>query len=102
MSRIQLLLERLEPVIPPRVDRFVRLALLDLLVDAFLDEDAFQRAVMQFVEQLAFLQLQLALEDADELAVFSRNTSLTVISTGRLFLMTMMRLEMETSQSVNA
>ena len=35
-------------------------------------------------------------------AVFSRSTSDTVISTGRLFLITTIRLAMETSQSVNA
>ena len=33
--------------------RFVGFALLDLLVNAFLDENAFQRAEMQFVLELA-------------------------------------------------
>ena len=99
----QLPLERLEPVIHRRHHRLVRLALLDLLVDALLDEDALQRAVMQFVLQLLLAQFQFALQDGRPAAsVFSRNTSLTVSSTGRLSLMTTMRLAMVTSQSVNA
>ncbi len=99
----ELLLERLEAVINRGDDGFVRLAFLDLLVNALLDEDAFQRAVMQFVEQLLLAQIQFALEDGDELLrVFAQHFADTVSSTGRLFLMTTMRLEIVTSQSVNA
>ena len=68
--------ERFEAVVNGRDDRFVRFALLDFFVDAFLDENAFERAEMQFVLELAFLELQLALVELRRAcAVFSRRTS---------------------------
>ena len=55
-------------------DGFVRFALLDALVDAFLDEDSFQRAEVEFVLELFLLEFQLALEQADELlGVFAQD-----------------------------
>ena len=57
----QLLSERLETLMHRSQDRFVSLALLDLFVEAFLDEDALQRAEMQLVLELGFLKLEFAL-----------------------------------------
>jgi hypothetical protein len=52
-------------------DRLVGFALLDFLVDAFLDENAFQRAEMQFILKLAFFKQQFALKDSTNWAAFS-------------------------------
>ena len=63
----QLLAERLEALVHRGQHGLVGLALLDPLVDALLDEDALQRAEMQFVLELGFLELQLALERLHQL-----------------------------------
>ena len=60
-------LERLETLVNRRNDRLVRLALLDQLVNSLFDKDAFQRAVMQLVEQVFFAQIEFTLENADKL-----------------------------------
>ena len=59
--------EGLEAIHHGGVDGLVRFALLDLLVDALLDEDALQRAEIEVFLQLALAQLQLAFEQGDEL-----------------------------------
>ena len=53
--------KRFETIVNSAEDSFVRFALLDFFVNALFDEDAFQRAKMQFVVQLALFDLQLAL-----------------------------------------
>jgi len=64
----------LEAVVNRGSDRFVSLALLDALVDALLDEDAFEGSEMEFLLQLGLPQFELALEDRDELGrVFAQH-----------------------------
>ena len=63
----ELAFERLETLINTGENRFVGFAFFNQLVNALLDEDAFERAVMQFVEQLLLAQFQFALEDGDQL-----------------------------------
>ena len=58
---------------------------------------------MQFVQQFLLAQLQFALENGDQLrGVLAQDFADTVNSTGRLSLMTTMRLAMVVSQSVKA
>src|SRR6185437_5675870 len=66
--------ERLEAFIDGGDDGFVGFAFLDVLVDAFLDEDAFERAEMEFVFEFLLLQLEFALEQLDQLrGVFAQD-----------------------------
>ena len=51
-----LLAKRLEPLVNRRHDRLVGFALLDFLVNAFFDEDAFQGAEMELVLELGFFE----------------------------------------------
>ena len=75
-SRTSCLRERLEAVVNRGDDGLVRLALLDRLVDALLDEDALQRAVMQFVLSSCFSRNSSSrLRMATSWSVFSRSTS---------------------------
>src|SRR5437667_4173080 len=70
----QLPAEGLEAVEHGGGDRLVGPAVFDLFVEAFFDEDAFQRAAVQFVPEVLLLQFQFPLEDAQELGrVFSQN-----------------------------
>jgi len=92
--------QRFEARVHRRPHGLVGLALLDALVNALLDEETLQRAKMQLLLELVLLQLQFALEQLDQLPGILRSTSDTVVSTGRLSLITTMRLAMVTSQSV--
>ncbi len=95
--------ERLEALVHGRQDGLVGFALLDFLVNALFDEDAFEGAEMEFFLELGLLEFEFALEDIDELGgVFAQNLRHGQSRPGRLFLMTMIRLEMVTSQSVKA
>jgi len=63
----QLATKRFEPLAHGRENRLVGPTLLNLLVEAFLDEDALQRAEVQLILQMGFFQLQLALENLHQL-----------------------------------
>src|ERR1700677_1432687 len=56
-----------KPVIDRGQDRFVCFAFFDALVNAFFDEDALKRTVVEFVQQLLLSQFQFALENGHEL-----------------------------------
>lgn len=63
----EFLFERFEAVIDRRDNRFVGFALFDFLVDPFFDENAFESAEMQIVEQFLFSEFEFALESFNEL-----------------------------------
>ena len=65
---LDLLLEGLEAVEDGLPHALLRLHLLDRLVDALLDEYPLERARVDLVQELARLELELALEDVEEAA----------------------------------
>src|SRR5438552_14400860 len=63
----QLFAEGFEPIAHGGQHRFIGFALLDFFIDALLDENAFERAKVQFILEFGFPQLELALERLDQL-----------------------------------